>query len=348
MRVLGLLILTSGLLACGSTSDPMDQPDSGTVGAPDAVVPPMDSGTGPEDAGHEAEDVGGEPLDLGSVDLGPRRISAEVARAKLESISVNRLQLWVVNHVRANRTLTPDGQIDESKLIADALQNAEAIVNGGADMIIMINSPCPMDVYERVLTAVRERYPTFPLGVSALDYGPDNLTEGFRLAAQFDAQMVWCEVAPGEEIEYQVSGNTYLPAAVTPVELALETQAQLKPDAMHTAGVHMKYTRNTDGKTFEQSMMDSLGTMDGINITGPTTGVLADVERVQLARQLAGDHPMGLASGVSNDNLASVAEYIDYAIVGTSLKSSQNTLYIDEAKVRSMRELMNSLGGGPR
>lgn len=58
--------------------------------------------------------------------------------------------------------------------------------------------------------------------------------------------------------------------------------------------------------------------------------------------------PVGLASGVTNDNLPSIAHYIDYAIVGTALKADPNPLLIDEAKVRSMRMVMNGLCGGPR
>ncbi len=352
-RLFALALVAATAAACAS-----DTPSSG----PDAGAAPADSGAAVadggavEDAGTVVEDAGLVEADSGAgapdadppTDAGPPLITPEVARAKLEAISPNRIQLWVVNHIRANAFTSPAGVVDEAALIADALANSQAIVDGGGDMIILINAPAPLDVFERVITAVRDRYPTFPLGISALDYGPLNLTEGFRLAARFDAQMVWCEVAPGEAIEYEVSGGRYVPADVTPVELALETQAQLKPTAMHTAGVHMKYTRNTDGHTFEESMRLTLGTMDGFNITGPATGVLADVERVRIARELAGTFPVGLASGVTNQNLPSIAQYIDYAIVGTALKADRNPLLIDEAKVRSMRMVMNGLGGGPR
>lgn len=280
--------------------------------------------------------------------VGPQRITAAEARAKLEKISPNAVQLWVVVHVRAHKTLREDGTVDEPRLIADALANSDAVVKGGGDMIILINSRTELPLYERVIAAVRERHPKFPLGISALAYGPENLTEGFRLAKQFDAQMVWCETVPGERIEYEDDDGTYKPADVIPLELALETQRTLKPDAIHTAGVHMKYTRPLDGKTFEEAMQAALGTVDGINITGPTTAVLAEVEHVKKARSVAKDYPMGLASGVSTENIASVIDLIDYAIVGTSLKVDGDPLHTSEEKVRALRQKMNELGGGPR
>lgn len=277
-----------------------------------------------------------------------QRITAEQARAKLERISPNKVQLWVVVHVRAHKTLAPDGRVDETKLVADTLASSEAVVNGGGDMIILINSRAELPVYERVIAAVREKYPSFPLGISALDYGPRNLLEGFRLAKKFNAQMVWCEVVPDEKIEYEDDDGSYKPAEVVPLELALRTQAEEKPDAIHTAGVHMKYTRPLDGRSFEDAMKAALGSVDGINVTGPQTGVRADVERVKTARRIAGDYPIGLASGVSTENVAEVIGSIDYAIVGTSLKSDEDPLRTSEAKVRALRNRMNELGGGPR
>lgn len=275
-------------------------------------------------------------------------ITAVKARGKVQAISKNKVQLWVVVHVRANKTTNADGTVDEAKLMADALANADAVVRGGGDMIILINARTEMPLYEKIITAVRERHPTFPLGISALDYGPKNLTEGFRLAAKYNAQMVWCEVVPDEPIEYEDDDGSYKPADVIPLQLALDTQARVHPTAIHTAGVHMKYTRPRDGRTFEQAMTAALGKVDGINITGPKTGELADVERVKTARRIAGDYPMGLASGVGVDNIASVIEYIDYAIVGTSLKEPENALRTSEARVRELRAKMTELGGGPR
>lgn len=270
-------------------------------------------------------------------------ISAEAARQKLKAISQNEKQLWVVVHIRANKTQKADGSVDEAKLFADALANADAVVQGGGDMIVLINSRTEMPLYERVIAAVREKYPEFPLGISALDYGPKNLTEGFRLAQQFKAQMVWCETVPDERMEFEEDDGRYTPAEVIPLDLAIQTQHARRPEAIHAAGVHMKYTRPLDGKTFEQAMSAALGKVDAINITGPKTAVLADLERVRTARRIAGSYPMGLASGVSVENIAEVVDLIDYAIVGTSLKMDQDPLRTDVSKVRALREKMTAL-----
>ncbi|MBI2376416.1 MAG: hypothetical protein HYV07_20645 [Deltaproteobacteria bacterium] len=276
------------------------------------------------------------------------RIPVTESRAKLAAISKNTKQLWVVVHIRANKTLRADGSVDEEKLFADALANADAVVEGGGDAIILINSRCELPLYERVIEAVRTRHPSFPLGISALSYGPSNLVEGFRLAKKFGARIVWTETVPGEVMEYEDDDGSYKPAEVIEPDLSLRTQAEQLPSAMHVSGVHMKYTRVLDGRSFKDAVRASVGLVDGINVTGPKTAVLAEVDHVREGREAAGDAILGLASGVSVDNIESVIGFIDYAIVGTSLKDPNDPLRTSVDKVRDLRRKMDELGGGPR
>lgn len=270
-------------------------------------------------------------------------LTAERAREKLRRISAKTVQLWVVAHVRAHKTLRPDGSVDEEALIQGAVRDADEALRGGADALVLINARAELPLYERVIAAVRAKHPTAPLGLSALAYGPENLTEGFRLAKQFQADIVWCEVVPDEAFEYEGDDGRYQPAVTTPRALALEVQARDRPEAMHVAGVHMKYTRPTDGLSFPEAVRRALGSVDGIVVTGPETGMVADVERIRTARAEAGAHVMGLASGVSVENVESVIPFIDFAIVGTSLKRSDDPLRVDGDKVRALRTKMDEL-----
>ncbi|MBI4821236.1 MAG: hypothetical protein HY791_33560 [Deltaproteobacteria bacterium] len=274
------------------------------------------------------------------------RISIEASRSKLQKISPRKVQLWVVVHVRAHKTLAPDGSVDEARLISGAVSDADAVVEGGGDAIILINSRCEMPLYERVIEAVRTKHQKFPLGISALDYGPKNVSEGFRLAKRFDAQIVWAETVPGERIEYEDDDGSFKPAELIDPAWALGLEREVLPSAMLVAGVHMKYTRPVDGRSFPDAIRASIGLVDGINVTGPKTGVLAEVAHVATAREAAGKAVMGLASGVSVDNIASVIDRIDYAIVGTSLKDPNDELRTSKDRVRALRLRMDELGGG--
>ncbi len=322
---------------------------SSLVPSPDSASSPRSRGANVSPARRWAAGALGAVLMCGcapKIIRNPEAVAtAEEARAHLAKISKRKVQLWVVLHVRANKTKKADGTVDEKRLTDGALADADAAVKGGADLMILINSRCEMPLYERVIAAVREKYPDFPMGISALAYGPDNLSEGYRLAEKFKAQMVWLETVPKERIEYEDDDGSYKAAEVITPDAATEEHRNY-PAAFLTGGVHMKYTRPLDGYSFDEAMKRALGLVDGINITGPATGVLADVKRVRRARELAGAFPLGLASGVSEENIESVLPYIDYAIVGTSLKKPEDPLRTSEARVRALRQKMDELGGG--
>ena len=55
---------------------------------------------------------------------------------------------------------------------------------------------------------------------------------------------------------------------------------------------------------------------------------------------------MGLASGVSVENIAGVIDQIDYAIVGTSLKVPGDPLHTSPERVRALRAKMDELSAG--
>lgn len=277
-------------------------------------------------------------------------IGAAEARERLERLSPNKVQLWVVVHIRAHKHLRPDGSVDEARLIEGALRDVDAVVNGGGDVLVLINARAELPVYERVITAVRARHPTFPLAISALAYGPENLTEGIRLAEKFSADAVWCEVVPGEGFEYEDDGDVYKRAVTTDPDFANRAIAAASRPLMHVAGVRMKYTRPLpdDTLSYEQAVQAAQGRVHGIIVTGPKTGVRADAERIAKARASAGGYPVGLASGVSVENIAEVIEHIDFAIVGTSLKVPDDPLRTSQERVSALRAEMSRLGGGPR
>ena len=99
----------------------------------------------------------------------------------------------------------------------------------------------------------------------------------------------------------------------------------------------MKYSTLIDpNKTIEKSARQALGWVDGIIITGLKTGVAIDPERAKRARSVIGDYPLGVASGVSAENISSIAKEIDFILVNTSI-SDKNHRIIGE-KVKKLRE----------
>gem|GEM_PF-3273879 len=273
-------------------------------------------------------------------------LTPKQAHTKLAHISTNKVQLWVVNHVKAHRHLDTNGMVNDTALVNETLKNIDAVVQGGGDALVLMNAKTKIDVYERVIAAVRERYPAFPLAISAPKYGPKNLTEAFRLAKKFNAQIVWCKVAPDEAFKYKSETGEYVKGETIERHFALKTQKDTLPAAMHVAGVQMEHTKPLTRLTLPEAIHAVLGSVDGINIAGPKTGIAAEVERVKKAHRAANGYPLGLVSNVSVDNIEPVLPYIDYVIVENSIKEEDNDLRISREKVWELRSLIDELGYG--
>ena len=89
---------------------------------------------------------------------------------------------------------------------------------------------------------------------------------------------------------------------------------------------------------------------DGLIITGKWTGDSPDLNELKKIRESIDSFPILIGSGTDKDNIKSLFEYADGAIVSTSLKEGKNKKkevniksYEQRIDYRKTRELMNSL-----
>jgi hypothetical protein len=66
--------------------------------------------------------------------------------------------------------------------------------------------------------------------------------------------------------------------------------------------------------------------LDVITTSGSATGISADVEKVRKIKGLAGSHPVGLASGVSIENIQDYIKNVDISIVSTKISNDYRNL----------------------
>jgi hypothetical protein len=242
--------------------------------------------------------------------------------AKLARISPRRRQLWVVAYVN---------QTGGSPLVDEAFRDVEASFEGGADAVVLINEWSSQSELETTLSAVRARYPRTSLGVNYLgdDAEPYGYRDSFRLARDYGLQLVWTDFAGVDLI------NEKPPVSLHDIETARHLPA------FYCSGVHMKYSTLKDpGKTIEQSALQAVGWVDGVIVTGLKTGMASDPEKVRRARQAIGRYPLGVASGVSPENVGSILENIDFALVASSLQDENKRIVRDQ--VARLRQAMGT------
>lgn len=236
---------------------------------------------------------------------------------KLKKISPRAKQLWVVAYVN---------QTGQSPLLDEAFADLEASFEGGADAVVLINEWSSLKELESTMSSVRKRYPHVPLGVNYLGDENDGygFKDSFRLARDYALQIVWTDFSGVDLIQEKPGINLH------------DIEAERPNSVFYCSGVHMKYsTLLNPNKPIEQSVLQAMGWVDGVILTGPKTGVAADPEKMHRARSVMGHYPLGVASGVSSQNVQMIRDYVDFYLVASSLQNEQKRIVTQ--KVRDLR-----------
>ncbi len=236
------------------------------------------------------------------------------------SPKLHKTQLWVVAYVN---------QEGGSPLFDQACADIEASFEGEADAVVLINEWSSLAELEDTLARVRRRYPHVVLGVNYLgdEKEPYGYRDSFRLARDYGLKIVWTDFSGVDLIDEKPSVDLH------------QIEAERPRNVFYGSGVHMKYSTLKDPtKTVEKSALQALGWVDGVILTGAKTGVAADPEKVRRVREVIGEYPLGLASGVSPENAHTVREHVDFCLVASSLQDTENAkrrIVLD--KVRALR-----------
>ena len=312
---LGGLVVGSMASALGCSSEPKKEP-----GPP---PPPAPETTAPVASGSKTM-VRPEALLKNRPWVHPSEI--------LASIGPRKKKLFVVSYV---------GQpVPGGKALDGTFADCEASIEGGADAVILINENMPEGVkktqfpplaeLEEAVKTCRARYPDLKIGVNWLGDDKDDpygYKGGFRLARENGLCLVWTDVSGIDLIKEAPALSLHEIAAARP------------PGVFYASGIHMKYTHLLDeGKTIEESALQAIGWLDGVIVTGPKTGTASDPEVVKRARKVLGTYPLGVASGVTAENVATIREYVDFYIVHTGIQEKHR---IVAAKVKALRAALD-------
>jgi hypothetical protein len=229
---------------------------------------------------------------------------------------------------------------DFDAVIQRALLDAHALVEGGADGIIVENfGDAPFHKYVEPHTVaamaivVREvvRVVNLPVGVNALR---NDAKAAIAIAATAGAQFIRVNVHIGAMATDQgiIEGRA---------DETLRYRKALGADVKIFADVFVKHAAPLGAQTLEQAAKDTVyrGLADVLIVSGVGTGEATDLDDVRCVKAVVPDVPIFIGSGVNVDNIAEVLKVADGVIVGTSLKGDgkvENA--VDVERVRALAE----------
>ena len=232
------------------------------------------------------------------------------------------------------------------RTIATALADAQTLVDGGMDALIVENygdAPfTPNRVPSSTVAAmtvvaaeVRRALPATPLGVNVLK---NDARSGLAIARAVGATFIRVNVLAGTVVADQ---------GVVQTEAfdLLRDRRLLGGEIAIFADVQGKHAVPLVPVELEQQARDLTyrALADGLVVSGRATGEATPLEDVKRVRSAVPDVPILVGSGVTPETAAELLSIADALIVGTSLKHGGDVSQpVDPARVR---RLVDAVGG---
>jgi uncharacterized protein len=241
---------------------------------------------------------------------------------------------------------SPRGSLTIAAIREHALRDAEALVSGGIDGLMVENfgdapffpSRLPAHTVAHMTVIaheVKSRFP-LPLGINALRN--DGLA-AVAIAAAVGADFVRINVYTGARVTDQgiVEGEAHR---------ILRARKLLGARCRIFADVAVKHSSPLGVRPLEDEVADTVlrGGADAVIVSGSATGKPASLDDIRRAKEAAAGAPILLGSGAGKSDLAEVLRYADGLIVGTAFKKDGVvTNPVEVARVRAFMEQVAEL-----
>ncbi len=209
--------------------------------------------------------------------------------------------------------------------------NIDALLDEGAPGCFLINHDFGVAKFLPLIMEVRENYPSLWFGVNFLGQkGHKAFPVLGKLAAKgWYVDAYWADDAG---IEEHLNYNDQVMA-----KLIKDTKTESSWDGLYFGGVAFKKQREVDFKDLHMAAEKACGYMDVVVTSGWATGVSAPIQKIQEIRQGVGEkQAVGLASGVTPDNIETYRDYIDTTLVATGINRPGDFYNIDPPRLRAL------------
>ncbi len=190
--------------------------------------------------------------------------------------------------------------------LEQAQRNARIAREARADGAFLINHGMADQALLDIHAAVADAQVGWWVGVNCLGMSPGQVfaTVSGKVSG------VWVDNAGIEEAQEQQ------PHA----ERVLDVRDARVPGCLYFGGVAFKYQRHVED--LEAACRVAARYMDVVTTSGPGTGHAAEVEKIRRMKRALGGTPLGIASGITPENVDDYLQHADCFLVATGISRS--------------------------
>ncbi|HEX3797600.1 MAG TPA: adenine phosphoribosyltransferase [Verrucomicrobiae bacterium] len=201
---------------------------------------------------------------------------------------------------------------------AQALKNTEIAFQHDSDGVFLINHSIGSHSLLGIAAQVRRQFPNAWIGVNCLGLDPQEIFE--RVNENING--IWVDNAMVDERK----------EVQTEAERILAAREKSGWKGLYFGGVAFKYQREVTD--LEGAACIAARYMDVVTTSGPGTGYAALREKITRLKAGLGDRPLGIASGITPENINDYLDTADCFLVATGV--SQSFTELDPARVQSL------------
>lgn len=211
-----------------------------------------------------------------------------------------------------------------AETMEQTLRNVNIAHELGADGVFLINMHgSPQDLRKYYLK-VRSDFPEFWVGLNFLRVSNE---AAMRMAGELQPNGLWLDDAGYDE----ESSDT-----VAGIRQLKEWQKYFKAEnTLIFGGIAFKYQKKVHDPA--RAAQKAAALLDVVTTSGPGTGKAADVHKIKAMKSAIGISPLGIASGITPDNVSEYKEHIDAFLVFTGVAVKGSDCELDPQLVKKLR-----------
>ncbi len=177
------------------------------------------------------------------------------------------------------------------------LTNVKTCIKVGIKKVFIINHQSTSEELIKCASYIKELYPDLWVGINMLDIRVDD-----AILYDFNFDGLWCDQT-----------------------LSVESSKARKFRGMLFTGLAFKYQpQPTD---IEAACKEAIDATVIPTTSGAGTGKEANINKILNIRNILGQHPMAIASGVNVENIESYKGVVNYLLVASSITSKSEIIY---------------------
>lgn len=213
-----------------------------------------------------------------------------------------------------------------------AIHNVTIAVEEGCSGVFLINHDFEVAQFLPIIREVRQQFPDTWIGINFLAVtGKD----AFPILAELEAG--GCRIDGYWADDARIDESAAIDAQTEAAEI-LDVKRNCGWDGLYFGGTAFKKQRPVKEADFARSAEIAAHWMDVVMTSGSATGIETGTDKTRVFHENVGSSVLGLASGITPENIDSYASLIDTCLVATGINLEGDFYNIDRNRLKKLLE----------